>query len=172
MRVARVQTSSHRRATSFGRATTDADLERLLLRAIPGACALDVNPSGGTALKPNLRFVRPLATVIALALAAATSPAAAVQTDFGGSDFKVRFDNTVRSLIGVRTTSPDSILGANPAFSASEYSFDKGDLNAARLDLLSELDATYKQIAGAHVSFAGWYDLAYSKYKVTISPDL
>ncbi|MFL5360927.1 MAG: DUF1302 domain-containing protein [Myxococcales bacterium] len=123
-------------------------------------------------MKPNLRFVRPLATVIALALAAATSPAAAVQTDFGGSDFKVRFDNTVRSLVGVRTTSPDSILGANPAFSASEYSFDKGDLNAARLDLLSELDATYKQIAGAHVSFAGWYDLAYSKYKVTISPDL
>jgi hypothetical protein len=99
-------------------------------------------------------------------------PAAAVGTDFGGSDFLVRWDNTVRANVGMRTTSPDPIIGANPAFTAGEYSFDKGAIDTSRLDLLSEFDASWANQFGVRTSFAGWYDLAYRNHSVNIAPQL
>src|SRR5215207_4416289 len=113
-----------------------------------------------------------LASLIALGVVALPRPAAAVDTDFGGSDFKLRWDNTLRSNLGVRTSAPDPILGANPAFTAGEYSFGQGDVNTARLDLLSELDLSYDSRFGARANFAGWYDLAYRNHSVTIAPGL
>lgn len=113
-----------------------------------------------------------LASLIALGVITLPRPAAAVDTDFGGSDFKLRWDNTLRGNVGMRTTAPDPILGANPAFTAGEYSFARGDVNTARLDLLSELDFSYDSRFGARTSFAGWYDLAYRKHSVTIAPGL
>jgi hypothetical protein len=106
------------------------------------------------------------------ALFAFARPAAAFDTDFGGSDFKVRWDNTMRANLGIRTTAPDSILGANPAFTAGEYSFGQGGITTSRLDLLSELDASYEGQFGARASFAGWYDLAYQNHTVKIDPSL
>jgi hypothetical protein len=42
----------------------------------------------------------------------------------------------MRSTLGIRTTAPNPVIGNNPDFTASEYSFGKGDFDAARLDLL------------------------------------
>src|SRR5262249_44149576 len=106
------------------------------------------------------------------ALLAVARPAAAFDTDFGGSDFKVRWDNTMRANLGVRTTAPDPVIGANPAFSAGEYSFGRGGISTSRLDLLSELDASYQNQFGARASFAGWSALGYQNHTVKIAPTL
>lgn len=112
-----------------------------------------------------------LGAVVAASLAA-PRPAAAFGTDFDGSELKLRWDNTLRANVGMRTTAPDPVLGANPAFSAGEYSFDRGQIQTSRLDLLSELDGSYGQNFGARASFAGWYDLAYQNYTIRMAPQL
>jgi len=118
-------------------------------------------------------FPKLLPTLAAMAaIFAVARPAAAIDTDFGGSDFKVRWDNTMRANLGIRTTAPDPILGANPAFTAGEYSFGRGGISTSRLDLLSELDASWQGQLGARASFAGWYDLAYQNHSVKIDPAL
>jgi hypothetical protein len=112
----------------------------------------------------------PLTAALAIGLLAAPRPAAAFDTDLG--DFKLRWDNTVRANLGMRTTAPDPILGANPAFTAGEYSFGKGKISTSRLDLLSEFDFSYNGQYGVRASAAGWYDLAYQGHTVNISPGL
>ena len=120
------------------------------------------------------RFISSItgAATIAVALVGAARPAAALDTDFADGDFKVRWTNTVRSTLGVRTTSPDPLIGANPAFTASEYSFGKGQFDTARVDLLSDLDASYQNVVGARTTFVGWYDYAYQNHSVKIAPPL
>jgi hypothetical protein len=106
------------------------------------------------------------------AILAVARPAAAFDSDFGGSDFHVRWDNTLRGNMGIRTTSPDATIGGNPAFTAGEYSFAQGGLTTSRLDILSEFDAAYAEQFGFRTSFAGWYDAAYQDHKIQISPTL
>jgi hypothetical protein len=108
----------------------------------------------------------------AAAMLALSGPAAAFDSDFGGSDFRVRWDNTLRGNMGIRTTQPDATVGGNPAFTAGEYSFSQGGLTTSRLDILSELDASYTEQFGFRTSFAGWYDAAYQDHKIQISPTL
>lgn len=123
-------------------------------------------------MRRHLQSLPSFATLIALGLVCASAPADAAGTDFGGSNFKLRWDNTLRSNLGLRTSAPDPLIGANPAFTAGEYSVAQGGLTTARLDLLSELDGSYDQRFGARVSFAGWYDLAYRNHTVSIAPAL
>ena len=111
-------------------------------------------------------------SAVFLALLFAPRPAAGFGTDFGGSDFKLRFDNTLRGNLGVRVTSPDPIIGANPAFSAGEYSFGQGHIDTGRLDLLTELDLSYRSQFGGRASFASWFDGAYRNHAVHIAPSL
>jgi hypothetical protein len=113
-----------------------------------------------------------LGALFAAASLAAPRRAAAFGTDFDGSDFKLRWDNTLRANVGMRVTAPDPVIGANPAFTAGEYSFDRGQIETSRLDLLSELDASYASQFGARASFAGWYDAAYQNHVVRIAPEL
>lgn len=117
------------------------------------------------------KLIRLCAATLVLSLAA-SRPAAAFGTDFGGSDFKLRWDNTLRGNLGVRTTAPDDKLGANPAFTAGEYSFKQWNIVTSRLDLLSELDLAYSELVGARGSFAGWYDYVYQNHTVQIAPSL
>ena len=118
-------------------------------------------------------FPKLLPSIAAMAaIFAVARPAAAFDTDFGGSDFKVRWDNTLRANLGVRTTSPDSLLSANPAFTAGENSFGRGGISTSRLDVLSELDGSWQDQFGVRGSFAGWYDLAYQNHSVKIDPAL
>ena len=55
----------------------------------------------------------------------------------------------------------DSKIGNSPISDEGTYSFDRGDLVANRLDLLSEFDLVWKKRYGFRVSGAGWYDDAY-----------
>ena len=103
-------------------------------------------------------------TLVATLLAAA--PAWAVQLDTGNPDLTVRWDNTVRVNMGVRAGEPDSRILNNPTYDESDGKFGKGDFVTKRIDLLTELDISYKNDFGARISGAAWYDDAYSDTKV------
>ena len=86
--------------------------------------------------------------------------AEAIEFDTGNTDLKARWDNTVTYSTARRTKSPSSRL-------TSDINLDDGDRNfrgmiSNRVDLLSELDVTYKNF-GARVSAAGWYDDVYNQ---------
>lgn len=93
-------------------------------------------------------------------------PALAIQIDTGAPDVTIRWDNTIRLNAGVRTGKPDSRILNNPNYDESDGKFGRGDFVTKRLDLLSELDVSYKNDFGARVSAAGWYDASYDDTSV------
>jgi hypothetical protein len=105
------------------------------------------------------RITAVAAAVALLAFSAGT--AQAFEIDSGNPDVAIRWDNTVRYNYAVRTEARDSKIGNSALSDEGDYSFDKGDAVAKRLDLLSELDVVYKKRFGFRVSGAGWYDGAY-----------
>lgn len=100
-----------------------------------------------------------------LALAAATTllatPAAAFEIDAGNPDLSIRWDNTVRVNLATRVEGRDPKIGNSALSDEGTYSFDKGDMVAKRLDLLSEFDLVFKKRSGLRISAAAWYDGAY-----------
>jgi len=107
---------------------------------------------------------RGIAHGIAIALLAAfgTGNALAFQLDTSyNPDLSVRLDTTVRVNYAVRTESRDNKIGNDVIADEGDYSFDKGDAVAKRVDLLTELDIVYKSRYGMRVSAAGWNDGAY-----------
>jgi hypothetical protein len=90
--------------------------------------------------------------------------------DMPDADVVVRWDNTVRYNVGVRTEQQDKRIVNNPSFDASDLKFDKGDLVTNRLDLLTEFDLVFKKAHGFRVSAAGWYDNAYRDTAVKGNP--
>ena len=103
---------------------------------------------------------RPLLLLVLLE-ALPYAPAGARGFDLGVPDLDLRFDNTLRYNVGVRTDPIDTRIGSNPAFTEGEYSVTQGGVSTSRLDLLSELDLSYQGRYGARLSAAGWYDYAY-----------
>jgi hypothetical protein len=102
---------------------------------------------------------------VALILATVAPPAMAVDFSAGDSDFKIRWDNTVKYSAGYRLINPaDELTSALP----QTLNQDDGDRNFTkgfmqnRFDLLTELDASYKNV-GVRVSGAGWYDFVYNQ---------
>jgi hypothetical protein len=74
----------------------------------------------------------------------------------------LRWDNTIRYNYGIRTRSPQGCILNSANYDDGDRNFGKsGDIVANRLDLLSELDFTYKRFYGARVSGAFWYDQRY-----------
>ncbi|WP_298926494.1 DUF1302 domain-containing protein [uncultured Ramlibacter sp.] len=100
------------------------------------------------------------AIAAAVGLLAAGS-AAAFELETGNPDLAVRWDNTVRVNYGVRVENRDSKIGNSALADEGDYSFDRHDAVAKRLDLLSELDVVYKKRYGMRLSGAGWFDDAY-----------
>ncbi|MDB5868488.1 MAG: hypothetical protein JWP96_820 [Polaromonas sp.] len=98
-------------------------------------------------------------TLVATLMLAA--PAMAIEIDTGNPDLTLRWDNTIRANLGVRTDKPDTRILNNPTYDESDGKFDRGDFVTKRLDFLTELDANYKNTFGARVSAAAWYDAAY-----------
>jgi len=109
---------------------------------------------------------------VALAASAALQ-AHALEFDTGNPDFKLRWDNTVKYSAAARlgkrsaglaqtTFGPTGVVGPN------NLNQDDGDNNFSRglvsnrLDLLSEMDATYGNF-GARISAAAWYDAVYNR---------
>jgi hypothetical protein len=115
---------------------------------------------------------RRAAAAIALLTFAPTGPTLALDVPLGVPALELRFDNTLRANVGVRTDPIDTKMGMNPAFTGGEYSVKQYGLTAGRLDVLSELDLTYAGRYGARLSAAGWYDLAYRHGTVSRSPTL
>lgn len=109
---------------------------------------------------------RRVATLAAGALLAA-GHAAAFTIDTDVPDLTARFDTTVRYNLGVRTESQDRRIMNNSTYDESDGKFRAGDVVTNRLDLLSELDLTYRNRFGARLSFSGWYDHAYDDHSVT-----
>ncbi|MGH8484171.1 MAG: DUF1302 domain-containing protein, partial [Pseudomonas sp.] len=101
------------------------------------------------------------ATVVTLC-ALACANAVAVEIDTGNDDIQLRWDNTLRYNLGMRTEGQDKAILANPNNDDGDRNFDKHRLVNNRLDILSESDLIYKGKYGARVSAALWYDAAYA----------
>jgi hypothetical protein len=110
--------------------------------------------------------------VAVLALAGASTPAGAGDLDLGVPGLDLRLDATLRYTIGVRTDPIDEKIGASPVFTGGEYSVKRGGLTTNRLDLLAELDLSYRDRYGGRVSGVGWYDDAYRDRRAAMSPAL
>jgi hypothetical protein len=87
--------------------------------------------------------------------------AMAAPIELSNPDFNLRWDNTLRYTLGMRTEGQDRRIMNNPNYDESDGKFDKGDIVTNRVDLLTELDFSYRKEWGARLSAAGWYDQAY-----------
>lgn len=87
--------------------------------------------------------------------------ALAFEIDTGHSDLSLRWDNTVRYNLGLRTDGRDDKIANTAITDEGTYSFGTGDIVTNRVDLLSELDFVYASKLGARISGAAWYDKAY-----------
>lgn len=115
--------------------------------------------------------LRPIA---AAALAATLAGGAqAFEIDTGNPDFKLRWDNTLKYSAAARIAkrSPglsQTVFGPTGIVGANNLNQDDGDNNFSRgivsnrLDLLSELDASYGNVGG-RLSAAAWYDAYYNR---------
>jgi len=108
----------------------------------------------------------------AVAVALLVTPAAARAAPVELGALSLRLDGTLRYNLGLRTDPVDARLGATPAFTAGEWSVERGHLSTHRLDLLLELDAALGERVGLRASGAGWYDDAYRSGEVSRSPAL
>ncbi|MCA0242604.1 MAG: DUF1302 domain-containing protein [Proteobacteria bacterium] len=104
---------------------------------------------------------------LVLAIAACCVPAArAMEFETGNTDFKARWDNTVKYSAAWRTAAFDADV-AGPTAANPIPNLDDGDRNfrvrgliSNRFDLLSEFDASYRNF-GLRLSGAAWYDSGY-----------
>lgn len=103
----------------------------------------------------------PAAVALAVVSLAASSGALAFEIDTGTPDLKMRWDNTIKysTAFRLKDRSPGLTNDANE--DDGNRNFDKGFVSN-RVDLLSELDLTYKNF-GARVSGAAWYDTVYNR---------
>ena len=96
----------------------------------------------------------------------------AIPLDTGDPDLAVRWDNSVRYNLGVRTQAQDPHILNNSTFDNSDSKFGRGDIVTNRLDILSEFDLVYRKRSGFRVSAALWYDHAYrSDAEKTANPN-
>ena len=87
--------------------------------------------------------------------------AMAVPIELDNPDLKLRWDNTLRYTLGMRAEEQDRRIMNNPNYDESDGKFDKGQIMTNRVDLLTEIDFSYRKEWGARLSAAGWYDQAY-----------
>lgn len=103
---------------------------------------------------------RPALNAIVLALLAGSAGAAELVNDDG---LQIRWDNSVKYTVGVRTKEPTAFYLDNPNTNDGDAPFKRGDLITNRLDWLTEFDLSLKDKArsGFRISAAGWYDNVY-----------
>ncbi|MFH0728730.1 MAG: DUF1302 domain-containing protein [Pseudomonadota bacterium] len=97
-----------------------------------------------------------LVSVLILMLTVSNGSAFEIHSD---SDWAMRWDNTVKYNLGYRLTDQDHKLVDDINTDDGDRNFDPG-LTSNRLDLLSEMDITYRDF-GLRVSGAAWVDLVY-----------
>lgn len=109
----------------------------------------------------SLLALRAKLAVTNLAFALLAGPAGARELELGVPDLEARLDGTLRYNLGVRTDPIDEKIGRNPVFTGGEYRVEQWGVTTHRLDVLAELDLTWRGRYGVRVSGAGWYDDAY-----------
>lgn len=82
-----------------------------------------------------------------------------------GDDLEFRAGTTLRYNLGARVERPDPSIVANPGVDDGDRGFSRGSLVNHRLDLLMDLDATWRKRTGARLSAAAWYDHAYEGHR-------
>lgn len=109
-------------------------------------------------------FHRPLGLIsIAIGLQFGVIHAAqAIEIDTGVDDLKLRWDNTVKYNAAWRLKQVSPVVAGDANTDDGDRNFGKG-LISNRVDLLSEVDATYRDV-GLRVSAAGWYDRVYNTH--------
>jgi hypothetical protein len=101
------------------------------------------------------------AAVFSLVVAA---DASAMEFNTGVPDLSTRWDNTVLYNLAVRAQGRNPLIGNDAIADEGDYRFNNGQIVSDRIDLLSEMDVSYKKMTGFRVSGAGWYDFAYSSH--------
>jgi len=109
----------------------------------------------------NGAFPRRSAALAIASMLAAAGTANAFEISTGNPDIAMRWDNTFRYNLGLRTQSQDPNLLASPNFDDGDRNFSNGSLVTNRLDVLSEFDFIFQRKHGFRISGAGWYDEAY-----------
>src|SRR5690349_4807947 len=110
-------------------------------------------------LRPSFQVAAVAGAVLSFMLSCGS--AHAFEFDTGNPDLSVRWDNTLRYNYANRVESRDPKIGNSAVADEGTYSFDKGQTVANRLDILTELDVSWRKRWGARMSAAGWYDGAY-----------
>ena len=119
-----------------------------------------------------LQLRQPQLATLTLALLTSVG-AQAFEIDTGNPEFKVRWDNSFKYSSAARIAKPSAGLtrttfGPTGVVGANVLNQDDGDNNFSRgivsnrLDLLSELDASYGNFGG-RISAAAWYDAYYNR---------
>lgn len=113
---------------------------------------------------------RLIKTAVAAALMQlAIAPASwALEFETGNPDFRARWDNTVKYSTAFRLKNQAPGLIADANMDDGDRNFNKG-LISNRVDLLSELDLSYKD-SGFRLSGAAWYDTVYNRRNDHDSP--
>jgi Protein of unknown function (DUF1302) len=96
-----------------------------------------------------------------VSMGAIAGNAAAFEIDTGNPDIELRWDNTLRYSLGVRTQKQDSAILANPNADDGDRNFKNRSVVANRFDVLSEFDLVWQKNYGARMSVAAWWDPAY-----------
>ena len=91
----------------------------------------------------------------------ASPPGRAAPIDLGDPDLALRWDTSIRYGLGWRAQGIDPALGNDPNYDETDYRFKRGQMMMNRLDVLTEVDLSYKRRYGVRLSAAGWYDAAY-----------
>ncbi|WP_419709617.1 DUF1302 domain-containing protein [Pseudomonas sp. NFX224] len=125
--------------------------------------AFNAKTSSKLALGWNMRYSLLVASITTVGLA---GPVQAFPVDTGNPDLDIRWDNSLRYTLGVRAEGRDSKISHTPSADEGDAKFDKGDVIANRVDLLSEFDFVYKRRHGFRLSGDAWYNQAYADTKV------
>jgi hypothetical protein len=107
-------------------------------------------------------------TVIASAAVLGCGAAQAFEIETDTPDLKLRWDNTFKYSNAFRTKDRSDRIMADFRTDDGDQNFSKG-LISNRIDLLTEFDASYKNL-GARLSGAAWYDTVYNKRNDNGSP--
>ena len=100
-----------------------------------------------------------------LTVAAMTGmPTAAKAYTFNTSpDWDIELDTNLAYTLGFRAQPQNSLIADNPIQQNNEFKFAKaGDIISNRVDVATELTASYQQKFGFDVSVDGWKDFAYN----------
>jgi hypothetical protein len=111
-----------------------------------------------------------LGLLAALLQATAMLPAQAMELDAGDSGVRVRWDNTLKYSGAARVKARTETLANSgfPNLDDGDRNFNRGPISN-RIDLLSELDASYGAF-GVRASGAAWYDSVYNSSTSNLSP--